>query len=49
MISSLFGIAIVALPASTITSGMMDEIEHESKDNQEQVIKNRPRRPPRAI
>jgi hypothetical protein len=26
MISSIFGIAIIALPASIITAGMMDEI-----------------------
>lgn len=30
MLSSLFGIAIVALPASIITAGMMDEIEKTS-------------------
>lgn len=33
MISSLFGIAIVALPAGTITAGMMDEIERMKNDD----------------
>lgn len=32
MISSVFGIAIVALPASIITAGYMDEIDQSKKD-----------------
>lgn len=33
MISSFMGIAIVALPAGIITSGMMDEINSEKEKN----------------
>ena len=33
MISSVFGIAIVALPAGVITAGMMDEINKLKDDN----------------
>lgn len=32
MISALFGVAIVALPASVITAGYMNELEREEKD-----------------
>jgi voltage-gated potassium channel len=31
MISSVFGIAVVALPAGVITAGMMEEIERSKK------------------
>ena len=33
MISSIFGIAIVALPAGIITAGYMNEIEHSNSDD----------------
>ena len=33
MISSIFGIAIVALPAGIITAGYMDEISKKDKSN----------------
>ena len=32
MISSIFGIAIVALPAGIITAGYMDELSEEKKE-----------------
>ena len=35
MISSIFGIAIVALPAGIITAGYMSEIEGRNKDENE--------------
>ena len=38
MVSSLFGIAIVALPAGIITAGYMKEIEERNKDIDETVI-----------
>ena len=34
MISSIFGIAIIALPAGIITAGYMDEIDRQHKDEQ---------------
>ena len=37
MISSLFGIAIVALPAGIITAGYMDEIESVSKSKHDDI------------
>ena len=36
MASSLFGIAIVALPAGIITAGYMKELEKEKLEEQEQ-------------
>ncbi len=38
MVSSLFGIAIVALPAGIITAGYMKEIEERNKQEEETVI-----------
>jgi voltage-gated potassium channel len=35
MISAVFGIAIVALPAGIITAGYMEEIEQNRKNNSE--------------
>ena len=40
MISSVFGIAIVALPAGIITAGYMNEINKESEDELESQDKN---------
>lgn len=40
MISSIFGIAIVALPAGIITAGYMNEINKESEDEAESQEKN---------
>ena len=34
MVSSVFGIAIVALPAGIVTAGYMDELEHSRVDNE---------------
>ncbi len=36
MISSLFGIAIIALPAGIITAGYMDELHHLSENTEEE-------------
>ena len=41
MISSLFGIAIIALPAGIITAGYMDEIGRMSDDKEERHGKNK--------
>ena len=35
MISSVFGIAIVALPAGIITAGYMNELEKSRKDEED--------------
>lgn len=40
MISSLFGIAIVALPAGIITAGYMKELEKDKKEENKQEDKN---------
>lgn len=42
MISSVFGIAVVALPAGVITAGYMDVIneEKQNKDNKEEEEKS---------
>ena len=34
MVSSVFGVAIVALPAGIVTAGYMDELEHSRVDNE---------------
>ena len=33
MVSSIFGIAIIALPSGVITAGYMDEIRKQNKEN----------------
>ncbi|MBQ8689839.1 MAG: hypothetical protein IJ515_05705 [Clostridia bacterium] len=38
MISSVLGIAIVALPAGIITAGYMSEIQESSEDAQDEAI-----------
>jgi voltage-gated potassium channel len=38
MISSIFGIAIVALPAGIITAGYMNEINKDNKEDSENEI-----------
>lgn len=35
MLSSFIGIAIIAMPASVITAGFMEEINNRNKDNKE--------------
>ena len=44
MVSSLFGIAIVALPAGIITAGYMKELEKEKETEQKQAEEEQRRR-----
>lgn len=43
MISSLFGIAIVALPAGIITAGYMDELNNVAKSESDEFDKKDPK------
>ncbi|MEG1427125.1 MAG: hypothetical protein RSC76_05505, partial [Oscillospiraceae bacterium] len=41
MISSLFGIAVIAMPAGVVTAGFMDEINRDKAKNSEKNIENK--------